>query len=192
MQKKQIKFVGIDYGSKVAGTTVICYEESPGSIDFLQSKKGQDADQMIFDFLDRYKIEKVFMDAPLSLPGVYKKPDKYKDYFYREADRLTRAMSPMFLGGLTARAMRLDAETSAQFFESYPKGIVNEYNLEEFYKKEILSFIASLKVYLNDYQIPVITNWHQVDALLTFLIGIRYLKGNHKCFGTKEEGEIIV
>ena len=42
--------VGIDYGSKLAGTTVIAYTQE-NEVHFMSSVKKQDADQMIINFL---------------------------------------------------------------------------------------------------------------------------------------------
>lgn len=114
--------IGIDYGSKLAGTTVIAYDLGQG-ICLERSHKKQDADQMIIDFVKDNKVDVVGIDAPLSLPGVYTKLKGFEDYHYRVCDRELKAMSPMFLGGLTARAMKLKKdleEMNVQVFETYP------------------------------------------------------------------------
>ena len=96
--------IGVDYGSKLAGTTVIAYNMGDG-IRLERSKKNQDADQMIIDFVAEYNPQVIGIDAPLSLPGVYTGLVGFEDYHYRACDKALKAMSPMFLGGLTARAM---------------------------------------------------------------------------------------
>ena len=107
-----MKHIGIDYGSKMAGTTVIAYLKS-GKLHFAQSQKKKDADLFVENWVAQHQPRAIFLDAPLSLPGVYTEPEAYDDYFYRAGDRLLRAMSPMFLGGLTARAMRLSRRLKA-------------------------------------------------------------------------------
>ena len=108
--------VGIDYGSKLAGTTVLAYTEGE-EIKILQSQKKQDADQFILNFLKISSPELVGIDAPLSLPGAFRALNN--EFFYREADKELNAMSPMFLGGLTARAMKLSASIPIRMVEVY-------------------------------------------------------------------------
>ena len=98
-------WAGIDYGSKLAGTTCIAWMKE-GQLKIIQSAKNQDADEWIITQLDNESIDQIFMDAPLSLPPAFHDPLS-DEFFYRAADRELKAMSPMFLGGLTARAMRL-------------------------------------------------------------------------------------
>lgn len=88
--------LGIDYGSKLAGTTAICYQEGD-ALTIIQSEKKQDADRFINDTVESLKPEQIFIDAPLSLPAAYF--GNGDDYFYRDCDRQLKAMSPMFLGG---------------------------------------------------------------------------------------------
>ena len=90
-------FLGIDYGSKVAGTTAICRLTESGQFEFSCSTKGRDADLWIKKAIEEFLPESIYIDAPLSLPGAYY--GKESNYFYRQADRELRAMSPMFLGG---------------------------------------------------------------------------------------------
>ncbi|MEM6380094.1 MAG: DUF429 domain-containing protein, partial [Bacteroidota bacterium] len=140
MQVNPNPHVGIDYGSKMAGTTVIAFARADGKIEFYQSEKKKDADKMIETWLMEHSIKLVFIDAPLSLPKVYQKPTASGNYFYRKADAELRAMSPMFLGGLTARAMRLKAvlsEEACQLFEVYPGQLAKHLELpKEKYKKD--------------------------------------------------------
>ena len=42
---------GIDYGSKMAGTTVIAFEQN-NKVVLIGSRENQDADQMILDFVN--------------------------------------------------------------------------------------------------------------------------------------------
>lgn len=191
--------VGIDYGSKLAGTTVVAYY-SNGLVRFKSSKHQQDADKFISELLLVLKPQYVFLDAPLSLPGKYLSREQYDDYFYRAADKELGAMSPMFLGGLTARAMKLrDYLESAgmQVFETYPsykakllKLPNNKYKGDE---KHILELAQSVAAEFDmSVNFDQIENWHYFDALLAFVAGIRYCSNKHLVFGTEEEGQIVV
>ena len=95
---------GVDFGSKLSGQTVVAILDND-IIQVQRSEKGKDADDFLLGVLEATKITLVGIDAPLSLPGLYL--GNGSDYFFREADRDLGAMSPMFLGGLTARAIRI-------------------------------------------------------------------------------------
>jgi predicted nuclease with RNAse H fold len=195
--KKRI--LGIDYGNKYSGTTVICYN-SYHQVRFLESSKNSDADAFILNEADHLKPDLTMIDAPLSLPGIYYTVNGYTDRFFRICDRKLNAMSPMFLGGLTARAMSVKGEFGRRKFriiETYPRKLVEMMNLPlALYKKsnkdlpvftELLKF--SLGLNINTAQI---TSWHRLDALLAFLSGIRYLNKEAKRYGKKEEGLVYV
>ncbi|MEL7120604.1 MAG: hypothetical protein AAFO07_14220 [Bacteroidota bacterium] len=205
------QMVGIDYGSKLAGTTVLAYFNKD-KILFQASKKKQDADQMIIQWVASNQPNYVFLDAPMSLPGVYTQPKKYQDYFYREADKNMRAMSPMFLGGLTARAMRLRNELEneqVQFVEIYPSKLADILGLKDHnYKKKkedipgirtmLITYLKEIGQTKNDqadfsqFKIGPTPDWHHIDALLALISGIRYLNDLHVQFGNSEEGFVIV
>ena len=109
-------------------------------------------------------------------------------------------MSPMFLGGLTARAIRLKnqpALKNIRFFESYPRGLVDELSkkhpeLKSSYKKNIRAFTKVLSVIftLDFFAYP--QNWHQADALLAYLVGVRVSQNQNLVFGDVDEGLIYV
>lgn len=190
---------GIDYGSKEAGTTAICIKIND-HLEILQSKKNQDADQFIQKFLSEVSFKgAVFIDAPLSLPGVYQNKNHYQDFFYRECDRQTGAMSPMFLGGLTARAMKLKAGLAGKgikCYESYPGGLARQLGLNKKGYKKDLSIIHTLTQFIskksnidND---PLLANWHQFDAFLCYVTGVRFLKEQCTTYGDPEEGLIYI
>ena len=185
--------VGIDYGSKVAGTTVICYPDNE-TLHFRQSKKKEDADQMITQWVNENNPSLVMLDAPLSLPIVYTNPSSKTSYHYRQCDRELKAMSPMFLGGLTARAMQLRANLSAfDIYETYPKQVLNHRfaELKECYKVDIEQFCVKLsdRLPLPFEETP--HNWHQVDSSLAWYAGYLHSLGKAKCIGHKQEGEIL-
>lgn len=189
-----MEHIGIDFGSKLAGTTVIAFSDGAKQLHLIQSQKKQDADVVIEKFCQQNQPRLVFIDAPLSLPEVYNSQSNNDDYFYRQADRETGAMSPMFLGGLTARAMRLHnklKKAHVQCVESYPKQLVELIQIESHYKNHIQNFLIDLSNHFPDYQLPEASNWHQVDALLAYFIGVRFYRGQHKTYGQEAEGQII-
>ncbi|WP_158607156.1 DUF429 domain-containing protein [Pontibacter oryzae] len=116
--------MGIDYGSKLAGTTAVAMVKD-NQLHLWQSQKGQDADTWLLELIRELMPKVIYIDAPLTLPSAYyqtpQNPDA--DFFYRQADREVRAMSPMFIGGLTARAMKLRlklAHEGIAMLETYP------------------------------------------------------------------------
>ncbi len=191
--------VGIDYGNKYAGTTVICYN-SANKVRFVESHKNSDADSFILSELAFIQPDIIMIDAPLSLPGVYWLGTGYNDHFFRKCDREMNAMSPMFLGGMTARAMGLKTRMNgmgSKLIETYPKMLVQLLNLPEGnYKKKNASpedfvdyLIQPLGVRINKGQV---SSWHHIDALLAFYSGIRHLEKRSLVFGAWEEGEVFV
>ena len=138
------------------------------------------------------------IDAPLSLPGVYWLGSDYGDHFFRDCDRELKAMSPMFLGGLTARAISLTKRLNGtEIMETYPRKLVEVLQLPtEQYKhssQDLAFFAIQLRriagIGFNEAQI---TSWHHVDATLAFVSGLRYLEKNEQQFGIPEEGIVVV
>jgi len=194
-----MEHIGIDYGSKMAGTTAIAYLEGD-SMYFAQSQKKKDADAFVRNWVNEHQPQTVLLDAPLSLPGVYTQPVSYEDYFYRAADRLLKAMSPMFLGGLTARAMKLSRTLEQQHIsvvETYPSRLADvlgldrkRYKIDKAYLPLATTIIMQQMERLQLAEAPA--NWHQVDALLAFCSGWRYQQGLHELYGEAAEGVIVV
>ncbi|HMQ45855.1 MAG TPA: DUF429 domain-containing protein [Saprospiraceae bacterium] len=191
---------GIDFGSQLAGTTVIAFLQNQ-AVCFAQSSKKKSADTFILDWVENLRPTLIGIDAPLSLPGVYQLGNPYEDYHFREADRLLKAMSPMFLGGLTARAMQLKTQLSKQFstqiIEVYPAQLIITLQLPAtYYKKkhsEIAPMVAQLQeLYPFSFSAESVLTWHHLDALLALWSTWRYQQGNSLCFGNQEEGVIIV
>ncbi|MFY8020692.1 MAG: hypothetical protein ACOVP1_05820, partial [Bacteroidia bacterium] len=52
---KNIKIAGIDYGSKLAGTTAIAMLDEKRNFSFIQSQKNEDADEMILQMLHTFQ-----------------------------------------------------------------------------------------------------------------------------------------
>lgn len=189
---------GIDYGSKTAGTTTICVGDDTGSVfSISQSRKGEDADKFLLESIIKSGVRFLFIDAPLSLPGVYSKLEGFDDYFYRKCDREIGAMSPMFLGGLTARAMRFREDCfniSIPVREVWPTRIAEILGIEkDIYKSTVKNIKGCTDIMLDTIQVeeeyrPV--NWHQIDAALAFVSGLRFINGNAISFGDPGEGMI--
>ena len=194
------KFVGIDYGSKLAGTTVVAFANDRNVIEFKTSEKKKDADKFLMNIVEELKPEFIFLDAPLSLPGVYTKPEKFGDYFYRKGDKILKGMSPMFLGGLTARAMRLKQQfenKGIQVIEIYPAVHAQRMDLKTYNYKKQLQYIPDILAVLQHnlplkFNLESIKSWHQVDALLAYYAGFRFINGDAESFGDEDEGLIWV
>ncbi len=194
---------GIDYGSKLAGTTVIAsLDQERQTIALISSQKGQDADNLILTYAAQVRPKLIFIDAPLSLPGVYANTKGYTDYFFRQADKQLQAMSPMFIGGLTARAMKLKKELEAltiQVYETYPAAQARQMDLLPLGYKKQLTFLNNVLPLIEQELQPallvhgnIINNWHQADALLALIGAIRFVNGKHLIFGEEKEGVILV
>ncbi len=189
--------VGIDYGSKLAGTTVVCYLLNEVLIT-KQSKKGQDADQFVWEVCNELNISLIGVDAPLSLPGIYFGKLNKENYFYRQCDIELRAMSPMFIGGLTARAIQLRDRLitkTIEVIEVYPKAFVENLEYKELYQKKNLDTLSKFFKHLKkEFELKVEefpTNWHQVDGMIAWLIVRNYELKTHREIGDNEEGLII-
>jgi len=122
----------------------------------------------------------------------------------REVDRELWATNhsvsaPMFLGGLTARAIKLQSlweKDGLQCFETYPGHTSKTLGLSDLgYKKEkenlpvALQKIAEKHTHL---QWPEVNNWHAFDALLALLAALQYQAGAHSTVGDPEEGLIFL
>jgi predicted nuclease with RNAse H fold len=193
----EIVALGIDYGSKTSGFTAAAGYSSKGVVQVHQSTKGKDADAWLLDLIKNLKPKYIAIDAPLSIPGVFIDPASFNNYHYRECDRLAGAMSPMFLGGLTARAMQLSAKLKAleieSVIETYPKMVCSTLGLDmKRYKKddaylEELNFVD----FLNNAQLDdPVKNWHQWDALMALLACLKHKNGTAEAIGDPLEGII--
>lgn len=187
--------VGIDYGSNLAGTTVVCFGNYMGQLHIERSAKKINTDQWLIKLLDKISPKLIGIDAPLSIPLALKQknPKSNQNFFFRQCDIETKAMSPMFLGGLTARAIALKSKApSAQWIEVYPARLVAELKLKH-YKKDISKCMAELTAH---YQITInpsdLTDWHALDSVLAYLSAFRFSINKHITFGGPSEGLIVV
>lgn len=200
MREEKLQHMGVDYGSKQAGTTAAAMLVK-GQLQVWQSVKGQDADNLLMELAHELQPKIIYIDAPLTLPKVYTQatPSPTSDYFYRQADRELQAMSPMFIGGLTARAIKLRvqlAETGIGVIETYPSALARLLlpQLPD-YKKgpEALPAFAEALQDLIKFELKSLPlNWHQFDALLAWYSGYRHQKGQSVLYGDAHEGRIIV
>jgi len=183
--------MGIDYGARYSGKTVICYDDSDQLLLRRVDKKA-DADAFVRQHVLHHHPRLIAIDAPLSLPTAYH--GHGDDYMYRKCDRACQAMSPMFLGGLTARAMSLRAQLlQYEFIETYP----SMHYREAFpgVKKDNKVFSAA-----RDHFLPLMhfkmdispIDWHELDATLAWYSGWRYNQDAHICHGDDAEGLIII
>ena len=195
--KKKFDHIGIDFGSKLAGTTALAYW-GENQVNIIQSEKKKDADAWLSKEIKLKNPSLIGIDAPLSLPGVYRDLAGFDNYFYRQSDRELKAMSPMFLGGLTARAMRLRANLSEyHFIEIYPAILAQRLHLKALGYKQKLSnlpkVLEELAVHLPfAFQISDIKSWHAFDALLAYWSVYRFRNQEHDIFGDPDEGQIVV
>ena len=193
---------GIDYGSKLAGTTVIAKwdRESDLPLQFAASRRKSDADTFLKTEFLRDRPTHIFIDAPLSLPGVYRELPGYDDHFYRVGDRKLKAMSPMFLGGLTARAMQLTRffrEQDCTVYETYPAALARHHHLQELNYKKQLGYLPDVINALRarapiPFQPGDLRDWHHVDAYLTIWSAHRFFAQEALVIGDAIEGVIVV
>ncbi len=195
---REFAWIAVDYGKKLKGTTAIACWQNDG-LTLIQCPEGQDADRWLLNCTSELEPERIFLDAPLSLPLAYCAPDKADDYFYRQCDKGIGGMSPMFLGALTARAIKCKhtlEQMDVQVIEAYPVGLAQELLADDLptqkadpKKQKQWQMLADLfPAKLKDEPL----NQHQVDALLTWWIGYRYQNNEHRVIGEPDEGLVVI
>lgn len=184
---------GIDFGSKLAGTTTIAFREN--HLLIIQSiDKGKDSDAWLLDKILHFKWKEIWIDAPLSLPGKYF--GKGDSYHYRQADIDLKAMSPMFLGGLTARAVQLKDQLSAyevQCFETYPSATLQRLKSASLYSKKQHPDIQLWEELEELLLLEIVTDkrrTHEFDAALAFYAAELFHQGKGLKCGNDAEGWI--
>lgn len=186
--------IGIDFGAQLAGTTC-CAVKYIGShnISILTCTKGKSADRFIYDCVEKFNPILIGIDAPLTLPLFYTNPQQYSDNNYRYCDRELSAMSPMFLGGLTSRAMKIYYEfklKNIKVIEVYPKAFVRKNALEKFgYKESIENLencVEALQTIVDFTLLIPLASWHEFDALIALGITERYLTNQADSVGNEE------
>lgn len=163
------------------------------------SKKGADADSFIRATLAKLAPTHVCIDAPLSLPLVYRNQSGKGDYFYRACDRELRAMSPLFLGGLTARGMRIAAQlhdAGCAVYEVYPSALVRLLHLPRPKSCTVLSVKPVLRRLAAHLPAPIdpksISSLHHLDAVLALLSAYRIVRRVATRVGAVREGVIYL
>ncbi len=194
-------FIGVDYGKKNSGNTVLCYKQEE-RMGFVATEKNRDPDPVIIEQAEELDAEYIFLDAPLSLPMVYYNFSiREANYFYRKCDYELGAMSPMFIGGLTARAIRLRHKLENKgciVKEVYPAAMADLLKLREHgYKEKTINIVRCMDVIVSQFHIFNLTEdevltWHHFDSLLALISGGRYLQGVAQRYGNSGEGLIYV
>jgi len=185
---------GIDYGAKKSGNTAVALTAGDQILLF-QAEKGVDADRWLDGMLQKYPPVLVAIDAPLSLPKGWCGGEG--DLFYRKCDCELKAMSPLFLGGLTARAVHFKRkleEKSIAVIECYPKGFVCQL-LDGNYPESEKSMDTILNQLPKSPRFKLASqpaNEHQIDALISLVISIRHYNKQSISFGKSEEGLIWI
>lgn len=192
------QILGIDLGNKASGNTALCFLNQ-NQLQFIQPAKKVDELNIILEIIKKHNIHLVCIDAPLTLPAVYYQTPEFNDYMYRQCDKICKAMSPMFVGAFTARAIQLKnmlEDKKLQVIEVYPKMLIETLNLKNYYPKKKDKNISDTLLIKLKSQIPYKyakpETLHQLDALLCWQSGFRYLNNQHLAFGHKKEGIIIV
>lgn len=185
---------GVDFGAKLAGTTVIASINEKHEVQFTQSERKRDADRFLREEVQRQGPQMIFIDAPLSLPLACREthPHEPGDFFYRACDREIKAMSPLFLGGLTARAMNFAshcAQDRISVRETYPAGLARLMNWPDRPLQIVADWLQS-EFRINLSVAPA--NPHQFDALLALISGLRFSSGVATTLGDEKEGLVIL
>ncbi len=191
MEVNQI--LGVDYGSKEKGTIAYAYL-AQNKIFVHQVQKGVNGDSELEKTILKHSFQLIAIDAPLSLPIVYSNKLLGSDYHFRVADRETNAMSPMFIGGLTANAIALkDRLADCHFIETYPSKLLRYLDIkkpDDNYSEWMQMVLKKLTM---DVKLPKnIDSKHQFDAVLCLISGIRYSKNEALNFGNSHEGLIYI
>jgi len=190
--KKLKHYCGIDFGARSRCSTAIC-RVCTNHLRVSLVPKAQDVDRWLVNVIMEENIQQVYIDAPLSLPLKYfDHSDEASTFHHRQADLELRAMSPLFLGGLTARAITLRHEMSQhgiQFYETYPKAVRRFCFVEKASDAKILERIIKRTGYLCD--VEVLSNPHAFDSVLAWYAGWRHVNGQADSAGRPEEGVIL-
>lgn len=191
--------LGIDLGGKSNGHTAACYNMD-NKLHFVRFGSSKNHHAHIVNVVLAQHIDQVFIDAPLSLPGVYKGLHGFNDFHRRSCDKQLAAMSPMFLGGFTASAIELATQLmqhGVEVKEVYPKALAKELQFKTYSRKlkreELLPLAEQALKHVKGFglqEIPVVM--HELDALLAWISGYRYVNSVHTLHGHPEEGLIIV
>jgi predicted nuclease with RNAse H fold len=101
-------------------------------------------------------------------------------------------MSPMFLGGLTARAMKLqnDLKSNSKFIEVYPKMSARSLRLKNYFEMDVDACLKELETKFDIKIMCQKQDHHSIDAVLAWQTGVRYFQDKANSEGNKAEGFI--
>ena len=194
----QTVIAGVDYGAKLSGNTAVAILKK-GKVELFKTKVNENADDFIVEVLTKHQVKMVFIDAPLSLPISYQgiKEETVPEFFYRQCDKETGAMSPLFLGGLTARAIALKYllnQKGIEVYETYPSYLCRLLNIERVKTTDgVFEMFHRIKNELNGLFGNIEPQTiHEIDALLALYSAIRFCQQQHVVLGDASEGEILV
>lgn len=194
----QTVLAGVDYGAKLSGNTAVAVLKK-GKVELFKTKVKENADDFIVEVLSKHQVKMVFIDAPLSLPRSYQgiKEETEPEFFYRQCDKETGAMSPLFLGGLTARAIALKYclnRKEIEVYETYPSYLCRLLNIERVKTADgVFEMFHRIKNELNGLFGNIEPQTiHEIDALLALYSAIRFCQQQHVVLGDASEGEILV
>jgi uncharacterized protein len=190
MEGLTARLAGLDFGARSAGTTVLAMEEE-GIVRLERIGRGKDADVWLRKRLSECPPQVLAIDAPLSLPGVY--CGRGGNYHFRRCDLLMGAMSPMFLGGLSARAMALKATLARHpihWVETYPRQVaLLRLGISSSGTAQVM---AALRALCPDTGWPEPEDQHALDALLALYAARMVWERRGVYFGDPREGLIAL
>lgn len=206
--QKNYKILGIDLGGCMSGNSAYIYAEvSEGKVEVIEAfKEPKHKDHIacqeyIIDIFERYDVDAIAIDAPLSLPALLLHPKKamslregtgeiinpylfrYTDYFlYRQFG--LRPMPPAGdrIGRLTARAVALLHHFDYEFPYITVKG--RQLPVYEVYPKQIAQHLGidnykkEAQRVLQHFGQTIDLDEHLIDALLCTYAGAKVLAGD--------------
>ena len=190
-----MKLIGIDLGGRTTAKTSISLLDIAEKEVVLFSKEyisnicGK-SDSSFIKFVNDLDPDVIGIDAPLSLPDFTS-----ENYLYRKCDKELKALSPMTLGEITARAIYLKNNfTSSYIFEVYPKTLLEllkinhkGYKRNSRLQKQIFDFLSEFY----DLKFPHFDlNEDDLDSILAVLILFHYK--NDKFEVVNEEPPFII
>jgi predicted nuclease with RNAse H fold len=172
---ENMRLLGIDLGGRTTGKTAVSFLDTNQkevilySREYIAEKCGK-SDKEFISFIESFNADVIGIDAPLSLPDF-----KSENYLYRNCDKKLKALSPMTLGEITARAIYIKENLSCpNVFEVYPKTLMELHKINhKGYKRDqnLQNFIWK---YLNDnYELKfpeIEMNEDNLDCIMAVLI----------------------
>lgn len=167
--------LGIDLGGRTTGKTALSFldtdlnEIKNYSREYISERCGK-SDKELIRFVESFNADVIGIDAPLSLPDF-----KSENYLYRNCDKKLKALSPMTLGEITARAIHIKENLSCKdIFEVYPKTLLELFKINhKGYKRDqnLQSTIWKILIEYYDLDFPDIEmNEDNLDSILAVLI----------------------